>query len=587
MASSPTTRHRAAVFAYASLIIACGGGSDSSITPVVVPPAVVASVTVTPATLNLTVGTTGSLSASALTAAGAAISGKTASWTTSNAAVATVSGGTVTAIGAGTASITADVDGKTASSAITVVAPLPALLEVVSGDAQKGLTGRALADSLVVRAKTAAGAPAPNVAITLTASSGTLSSTTATTDATGVARVQWVAGTGDATATVAMAGSANLTLKSNGRTSGACVLAPVGQRMTLGPSDPTLSLNPTAPHKIALLYADFSDAPAPASDTFQSLVDLVVTPGLAMLKELSYGRIQITTTIVPKWYRMSGTSDSYTWRTFQGHHDFIGEVMTLADADVDFSQYDAVYVFTPAAAKQPISPTFNAGQSTGGLKFDGKIIGNGVTFGQDARKYGFVVLAHETQHMFGLVDLYNFTPRTAGDAYPGDQFQNFGAWSIMSNIFVQGHTLAWEKRKLGFLDASQVDCIEGTGGEEVVVQPLEVAGGIKMVALPLDASRAVVIEVRSNQGIDAGLCSTGVLIYDVDASAASGVNVGKIRASRATNSGPLYTKCGAFADATYGLGANDISSYTDSVSGISVKLLGVDASGAYRLRIKR
>jgi len=320
-------------------------------------------------------------------------------------------------------------------------------------------------------------------------------------------------------------------------------------------------------------------------------MDQIVTPGLAVLNELSYGRVQLTPTVVPKWYRMSKTSGSYDWRTYQGHLAYLTEALGLADPDFDFSSYDAVYVMTPAAVNQTVSPTFNAGpNSTFGVRVDGKYIGNAVTFGHDARdsrNLGATILAHETGHMFGLVDLYNYSPRTTGTSYPGDQFQNFGSWSLMSNIFSASGYLAWERRKLGYLDANQVDCLDGTGGEEVTIQPVETTGGIKAVALPLDASRAVVIEVRAKLGYDANMCSDGVLIYDVDASAPNGVNVGSIRPSRTTTSGSLYQKCGAWADATYDLRAGGVSRYTDSATGISVQLLAVESNGAYRIRVKR
>ena len=462
----------------------------------------------------------------------------------------------------------------------------PSLLEIVSGDQQRGLSGRALADSLVVRARTVAGTPAAGVSVTWTASSGTVSASSTVTDATGTARVQWVAPSGDATATAGMQGSATITFRANGRGNGACVLTPSAQtqRFSLGATDFTLSLRATAPHKIVALFVDFSDAPT--TETPQSVVSLIVDPGLALMKELSYNRTAITVTPVLKWYRMSNTSASYSWSTFAGHKAFFQEALSLADADVDFSQYDAVYIFASANAAQIVSPTFNGGQSNG-FTFDGKVFGNGVTFGQDSRRFGAAILAHETHHMFGLVDLYSYDP-AAGTPYQGNQFRDVGAWSIMSNVFTPGHTFAWEKRKLGFLDDTQVDCLEGTpGGEEAIIQPVETAGGLKMIGIPLDANRALVVEVRSNQGLDANLCSQGVLIYEVNAAAASGVDPAKIRGSRTTTSGAAFTRCGPWADATYGVGAGDVASFTDAASGVTVRVLSTEAGGAYRVRVKR
>ena len=75
-------------------------------------------VTITPATLSLTAGETGTLTA---TVAPSNATDKSVTWTSSNAAVATVSNGTVTAVAAGSATITATTsNGKTATATVSV-----------------------------------------------------------------------------------------------------------------------------------------------------------------------------------------------------------------------------------------------------------------------------------------------------------------------------------------------------------------------------------------------------------------------------------------------------------------------------------
>lgn len=80
----------------------------------------VTSVTVSPKTLNLEVGQTGTLTA---TVKPDNATNKTVTWTTSNDKVATVANGVVTAVGKGTATITAAADGKTATCTVTVKVP--------------------------------------------------------------------------------------------------------------------------------------------------------------------------------------------------------------------------------------------------------------------------------------------------------------------------------------------------------------------------------------------------------------------------------------------------------------------------------
>lgn len=80
----------------------------------------VSKITVSPKTLNLEVGQTGTLTA---TVKPDNATNKTVTWTTSNDKVATVVNGVVTAVGKGTATITAAADGKTAACTVTVKVP--------------------------------------------------------------------------------------------------------------------------------------------------------------------------------------------------------------------------------------------------------------------------------------------------------------------------------------------------------------------------------------------------------------------------------------------------------------------------------
>lgn len=106
--------------ALTSLVVACGGsGDDDGTSP---PPSTpVASVTVSPGpSIDLAVGATIQLTATARDAQGDVLSGRAISWSSTAAGVATVSNGLVTAIAAGSAQIRATSEGKSGEVTISV-----------------------------------------------------------------------------------------------------------------------------------------------------------------------------------------------------------------------------------------------------------------------------------------------------------------------------------------------------------------------------------------------------------------------------------------------------------------------------------
>lgn len=137
-------------FVFALLVLtACGGGDNSTGTPTNPggpnnpAPTPVASVGIDRTSVTLVVGAISQLSATMRSAAGAVLTGRAVSWTSSAAAVATVSiDGLVTGIAPGAATITATSEGQSASASITVT-PVPVStvsLSVSSASVQVGAT---------------------------------------------------------------------------------------------------------------------------------------------------------------------------------------------------------------------------------------------------------------------------------------------------------------------------------------------------------------------------------------------------------------------------------------------------------------
>ena len=155
----------AAVAACLAIVAACSSGSDSVVEPPPPPPPKpIASIAVTPTTADVLVGRTTQLTATPKDANGAALTGRTLAWTTSDASKATVDGnGLVTGVAAGQAKVTVTGEGKSTEVTVNVsvvpvssvaIAPENHELDVGANvqlaatlrDAQNNvLTGRAIA----------------------------------------------------------------------------------------------------------------------------------------------------------------------------------------------------------------------------------------------------------------------------------------------------------------------------------------------------------------------------------------------------------------------------------------------------------
>jgi trimeric autotransporter adhesin len=116
--------------------VAASSSGASTVTTVTVVQVPVASVAVLPSAATLVIGGTVTLQAVAYDAGANALSGRPVVWASSASQVATVDGsGKVTAVSAGTATVTGTIEGKTASSAITVTVIPVAAVAVTPGSA--------------------------------------------------------------------------------------------------------------------------------------------------------------------------------------------------------------------------------------------------------------------------------------------------------------------------------------------------------------------------------------------------------------------------------------------------------------------
>ena len=279
-----------------------------------------------------------------------------------------------------------------------------------------------------------------------------------------------------------------------------------------------------------MLFVDFPDATT--TDDFTPYVDQL-KPSEAWFATSSYGRLKLQVTTVKQWFRMPSNASDYDFTrglTFDEHKRYLSDAIAAADSTVDFSQYKIVYVVAADNATAiTYSPAFIGGAA--GVEVDGTTIGFGATFGQDMWYFGSRILNHETGHVFGLPDLYDYDPV---DFATDHRFVGF--WDLMGWILGDAPDLmAWHKWHLGWIDSTQVVCQRARGHRTAVLSPVEQRGGKKLALIRISSNLVYAVEVRARQGNDADVCKPGVLVYRVRGDIATGQGPLQVRTKHADN----------------------------------------------------
>ncbi|GGM04055.1 M6 family metalloprotease domain-containing protein [Streptomyces fumigatiscleroticus] len=336
------------------------------------------------------------------------------------------------------------------------------------------------------------------------------------------------------------------------------------------------------------LMVDFSDAPGEGSalDRFAEFFPQT----RQWFRTSSYGRLDYRPeTPVRHWLRMPKPFHAYDIERgapFEpGYRDLVQDLVTEADAEVDFRAYDLLNILVtpnagPSALDTVLSVTF-AGNKEAPVA-DGVPVANAsfVYSRQDDGsgsydRTGYRVLPHENGHVFGLPDLYT---QEGGGAV--------GHWDIMSEDWgANNDLLGWHKWKLGWLDAGQVRCASAPGTTDYTLTPLARAGGTKLVFVPLDADSGYAVELRTREGNDETVCRPGVLVYRVDADVDTGMGPVTVRDSRhdsggCTRSPNVHSE---LSDAPFTPG----ETFDDPRRKVRITVTATDAAGNHQVRVER
>lgn len=318
-----------------------------------------------------------------------------------------------------------------------------------------------------------------------------------------------------------------------------------------------------------MLFVDFPDCPA--GETPQSLYDFFLPQAADWYRSASYGRLRLNVTAdTTRFYRMPARADSYGWSrglTNEVQTKYIQDALTAYNGAIPSQGFDLLYIIVTANAT-PITRSFTS-MLEARTRSGTRVARMATTFGTTLySSWGYKSMNHETGHSMCLPDLYPLPS--------GENGLYTGGFDLMGLISGPGPDyFAWNKWRLGWIDDSQVECVSSPGLTTHTLTPLEKAGGLKAVVVKRNATAALVAELRTAAGVDAKLCASGVLLYTVSTTAASGK--GPIRvldttptskgcAGEKLNDAPLNGTGSSFSVSGWGVSVAVMGQTTDSVT---------------------
>ena len=327
-----------------------------------------------------------------------------------------------------------------------------------------------------------------------------------------------------------------------------------------------------------MIFVDFTDSPAGATETPQSLYDVFLPAAADWYRASSYGRLSLRVSAdTSRFYRMPARADSYGWTrglTAAAHRRFVQDALAAYNRTVA-PAVDVLYVVpTARATALSFSPTYMNDVRTSAGAY---VARKATTFGLDVfRTWGAKALNHETGHAMCLPDLYPL-PSGATGLY-------VGGWDMMGFINGPGPDyFAWSKWRLGWLNDAQVACVVAGGGggggagasTKHTLTALGSPGGLKAVVVRRNGTAVLVAELRTKAGLDSAVCAPGVLLYTVSTAVETGK--GSIRVLDAT---PGSKGCAGDDLNDAPLSLQGVSSYTVPNWGLKITVTAQTADSA-------
>ena len=238
---------------------------------------------------------------------------------------------------------------------------------------------------------------------------------------------------------------------------------------------------------------------------------------------------------VDKYLKMPKNVEEYRLFEHQPNMQiFSKDVVGLWDSEINFSDVDYVFIVAPTSlviqqfnrAIWKDFPTnekrINSAFVAGPLKSDGTNRNSqyaGMTQDQWLPQMPFAMIHEGIFHLLGLddhtadekyLDPHNIAPFNTDEL-------GTGRWGNMSTMV--GDILIWDKWTVGFIDDSQVRCVDTSKSSTHWLRPGSSKGIFeKLLVIPLSNSKAIVVESRRSTGLNYlyPKATEGALVYVVD-----------------------------------------------------------------------